>query len=97
MAEYCTLVSDDKYAMKAAEAMPLLRLSADTTAISATTSRPCPANHANSKLVAALITAPHISTRITPKRSTITPPRKAPTKVITTPYSLVTVATSSLL
>ena len=36
VAEYCTLVSDDKYAMKAAEAMPLLRLSADTTAINAT-------------------------------------------------------------
>ncbi len=38
VAEYCTLVSDDKYAMKAAEAMPLDKLSADTTNIKAFTS-----------------------------------------------------------
>ena len=37
VAEYCTFVKDDKYAMNAAEAMPLAKLSADTTPINTRT------------------------------------------------------------
>ena len=82
--------------MNAAEAMPPARLSADTTAISACTSWPRPASHAKSRLLAALNTAPSMSTRITPSRIDNTPPTNAPTSVITTPNTLLTLATSSL-
>ena len=82
--------------MKAAEAMPLLRLSAEITQISAVTSWPCWPSQANSRLLRADNTAPIMSTRITPQRSAIAPPTNAPSKVITTPYTLVTAATSSL-
>ena len=83
--------------MKAAEAMPLDRLSAEITNISAVTSWPRVASQANNRLLAALSTAPSISTRITPKRMANTPPRKAPSSVMMTPKTLVTAATSSLL
>jgi len=71
--------------MKAADAMPLARLSAETTAISAVTSCPWPASQANSRLLAALRMAPSIRMRITPKRIDSTPPTNAPTSVMTTP------------
>lgn len=71
--------------MNAAEAMPLARLSADTTAISAVTSCPWPASQANSRLLAALRMAPSIRMRITPKRMDNTPPTKAPASVMITP------------
>ncbi len=48
-------------------------------------------------LLAALSTAPSISTRMTPKRIASKPPMKAPSSVMTTPNTLVTAATSSLL
>ena len=71
--------------MKAAEAMPPARLSADTTSTSAARSCPRVPSQANSRLLAALSTAPSISTRITPRRIDSTPPTKAPTSVISTP------------
>ena len=71
--------------MKAADAMPLLRLSALMTKVSASTSCPREPSHANSRLLAALNTAPSIKMRITPKRIDKTPPTKAPTRVMTTP------------
>ena len=95
VAEYWTLVRPERYAINAADAMPLLKLSADTTSINAVMSCPCPASQANSRLLAALRMAPSISTRMTPKRIASAPPIKAPASVITTPYSLVTPATSS--
>ena len=80
----------------AADATPALRLSAEITATSAVTSWPWPASQANSRLLAADSTAPSINTRITPQRTESAPPRKAPTSVMITPYTLVTAATSSL-
>ena len=73
------------------------RLTADTTQIRACRSCPRVPSQANSKLLAALSTAPNISTRITPRRMDSTPPMKAPTNVIKTPNTLLTAATSSLL
>ena len=57
--------------MKAAEAMPLLKLSAEITQISAVTSWPCWPSQANSRLLEALKTAPSINTRITRKDEAI--------------------------
>ena len=71
--------------MNAAEAMPLARLSAETTKISAVTSCPRAASQANSRLVAALSTAPSIRMRMTPRRIDSTPPMKAPSSVMITP------------
>ena len=82
--------------MKAAEAMPLAKLSAEITAINACTSWPCPANHANNRLLNALSKAPTIKMRITPQRMAMTPPTNAPNSVMITPYTLVTLATSAL-
>ena len=82
--------------MKAAEAMPLERLSAEITHISAVRSCPRVPSQANSRLLAALRIAPSIRMRITPKRIDSTPPTKAPANVMITPNTLVTAATSSL-
>jgi hypothetical protein len=82
--------------MKAADAMPLARLSAEMTHTSACTSCPTPLSQTNSKLVSALSAAPSMSTRMTPSRAANKPPTNAPTKVMMTPYSLVTLATSLL-
>ncbi|MNG19998.1 hypothetical protein D3C84_1042160 [compost metagenome] len=76
--------------------MPPARLSADTTAISAGRLWPWPASQANSRLLAALSTAPSIRMRATPKRADSTPPTKAPTRVMIRPKILLTEATSSL-
>ena len=79
------MVRLERYAMNAAEAMPLARLSAEMTKIRACTSWPCPASQANSRLVAPLRAAPSINTGITPMRRDIAPPTNAPTSVMTTP------------
>ena len=71
--------------MKAAEAMPLARLSAEITHTKAVRSWPRVPSQANSRLLAALSTAPNISTRITPRRMASAPPTKAPTSVMITP------------
>ena len=82
--------------MKAALAMPELRLSAEMTQIKPCKSCPWVANHANSKLLRADSTAPKNKILRTPNRSVKTPPIKAPTKVMMTPNTLLTAATSSL-
>ena len=76
--------------------MPLARLSAEMTQTSACTSCPTPLSQTNSKLLAALNTAPSMRMRMTPQRADSTPPTNAPTSVMTTPYTLVTLATSLL-
>jgi hypothetical protein len=47
-------------------------------------------------VLSALMMAPNIKMRMTPHRKAMTPPTKAPNKVMSTPYTLVTVATSAL-
>ena len=71
--------------MKAAVAMPPARLSADITRIRPVRSWPRVLSKANNKLLAALKTAPSISTRITPSRMAMAPPMKAPARVMITP------------
>ncbi|MNE98833.1 hypothetical protein D3C80_1974100 [compost metagenome] len=82
--------------MNAAGAMPPARLSAETTSTRPVRSWPRVASSANSKLVTADSSAPSISTRITPQRMAMAPPRNAPASVMITPNTLVTAATSSL-
>ncbi|MCY1558251.1 hypothetical protein D9M68_951690 [compost metagenome] len=71
--------------MKAAEATPALRLSAEITIISAGRLAVWPASQANNRLLPADSTAPSISTRITPRRMDRAPPMKAPSRVMITP------------
>ena len=96
VAEYWTFVSEDKNAIKAAVAIPELRLSAEITQTNPVKSWPWVASQANSKLLTADNTAPKNKMRITPNRSANTPPIKAPSKVMMTPNTLLTAATSSL-
>ena len=68
-----------------------------TTTISIDRLWPMPARAENSRLVAAASRPPMNRIRITPKRFTSTPPSTAPSRVMITPNTLVTLATSDLL
>ena len=82
--------------MNAALAIPELKLSAEITQIKPCKSCPWVASQANNTLLSADKMAPKNKMRITPKRIVKTPPTKAPTKVMMTPNTLLTAATSSL-